>query len=96
MVNADNEEYVGLRNQAIREGDLMVRFSVFEKGREGADAVLQGKCFSQSKEAYNSGDGAKAKSLSLEGKDHQRRKNEFNGKAAQWIYNGSSRSSFRP
>ncbi|KAL8293293.1 hypothetical protein RQP46_000987 [Phenoliferia psychrophenolica] len=73
MANAQNSEYVNLRNQAIREGDLM------------------GKAFSDSKAAYSGGDGARAKQLSGEGHDHQRRKDDFNLQAATWIYNENNK-----
>lgn len=49
---------------------------------------LMGKAFSNSKIAYSSGDGARAKNLSTEGREHQRRKEDFNNQAMEWIFNG--------
>lgn len=49
---------------------------------------LMGQCFSQSKQAYSSGDGERAHQLSMQGKEHQRKRDELNDQAAQWIYNG--------
>jgi hypothetical protein len=49
----------------------------------------QGKAFDESKRAYSSGDGARAKQLSNEGHEHQRKKDNLNKQAAEWIYNGS-------
>ena len=38
--------------------------------------VSQGKAFSASKQAYSSGDGGRAHELSMEGKEHQRKKDD--------------------
>ncbi|KAG5192376.1 hypothetical protein JKP88DRAFT_351974 [Tribonema minus] len=55
--------------------------------REEADreAKLRGECYDQSQEAYNAGDGAKAKELSNKGKDHGRRMEEANARAVRAI-----------
>lgn len=71
MANASNADYVALRNNAIREGDLM------------------GKAFTASKQAYNAGDGGRAHDLSMEGKEHQRKRDQYNDQAANWIYTGA-------
>jgi hypothetical protein len=47
-----------------------------------------GRCFSESKEAYQSGDGARAKELSNEGKKHQAEMEALNRQAGEWIYRG--------
>ncbi|KAM0754360.1 DUF1771-domain-containing protein [Meredithblackwellia eburnea MCA 4105] len=73
MANAQNADYVNLRNLAIKEGDLM------------------GKAFNASKQAYSSGDGARAKQLSNEGHEHQRKKDDYNQQAANWIYNENNK-----
>lgn len=44
------------------------------------------RAFEESHSAYAGGDGARAKELSNEGKAHQRRMEELNKKAADWIY----------
>ncbi|GAA5969547.1 hypothetical protein JCM11641_008153 [Rhodosporidiobolus odoratus] len=74
MANAQNAHYVELRNQAIREGDLMA------------------KAFSSSKQAYASGNGEAAHNLSMEGKHHQRNKDQYNAEAAEWIYRENNRT----
>ncbi len=47
-----------------------------------------GRCFSESKEAYQSGNGARAKELSNEGKRHQVEMEALNRQASEWIYRG--------
>jgi hypothetical protein len=44
------------------------------------------RCFEESKRAYTSGDGAKAKTLSNEGKEHKARMEQSNAEASAWIY----------
>ncbi|ORY89046.1 hypothetical protein BCR35DRAFT_288343 [Leucosporidium creatinivorum] len=74
MANAQNSNYVELRNKAIHEGDLM------------------GKAFAASKQAYSAGDGGRAHDLSIEGKEHQRLKEQYNDQAAQWIFNENNKT----
>lgn len=45
-----------------------------------------GNAFRASKEAYQHGDGARAKQLSDEGNMHQQQMNQLNAQAAEWIY----------
>jgi len=45
--------------------------------------------FKQSQEAYARGDGALAKQLSIEGKEHQRKMESFNKEASDWIFLGA-------
>ena len=47
------------------------------------------RCFQESHEAYSRGDGAKAKELSNQGKEHQRQMEALNKKASDWIYVGA-------
>jgi hypothetical protein len=54
------------------------------------------KCFHESHEAYNRRDGALAKQLSNEGKEHQRKMEEYNRQASDWIFRGSWLSSNNP
>ncbi|KAK9900311.1 DUF1771-domain-containing protein [Cystobasidium minutum MCA 4210] len=72
--NASDPHYVSLRNQALREDDLM------------------GQAFDAASAAYKSGDGARAKELSNEGKMHQRRKEELNDQAADFIFAANNRN----
>ncbi|KAI0079038.1 DUF1771-domain-containing protein, partial [Panus rudis PR-1116 ss-1] len=46
------------------------------------------QCFAQSQEAYQRGDGARAKELSNEGKEHQREMERLNQEASEWIFRG--------
>ena len=43
-------------------------------------------CFEESKRAYGGGDGARAKILSNEGKEHKAKMEELNAEASAWIY----------
>ena len=47
------------------------------------------KCFQESHEAYARGDGARAKELSNQGKDHQRKMGDLNKEASDFIFVGS-------
>lgn len=47
-------------------------------------------CFEESKRAYGSGDGAKAKMLSNEGKEHKERMEQLHAEASAWIYASKS------
>ena len=48
------------------------------------------RCFEESKRAYTAGDGAKAKVLSNEGKEHRVRMEQLHGEASAWIYASKS------
>ncbi|KAJ5901950.1 hypothetical protein N7495_002478 [Penicillium taxi] len=50
------------------------------------EASKRGSCFEQSKEAYSSGDGGRAKQLSEEGKAHGRKMEEYNKQASEFIF----------
>ena len=52
--------------------------------------VSQGQAFTASKQAYAAGDGEEAHNLSVQGKTHQRNRDQLNAEAAQWIFNGGS------
>ncbi|KAK7037277.1 hypothetical protein VNI00_011268 [Paramarasmius palmivorus] len=43
-------------------------------------------CFRESQEAYHNGDGARAKELSNEGKEHQQQMEKLNREASEWIF----------
>lgn len=51
------------------------------------------KSFSQSHDAYNRGDHAAAKEFSNAGKAHQRKMEQVNKEASDWIFRGQSVSS---
>ncbi len=46
------------------------------------------RCFSESHEAYNRGDGAAAKDLSNQGKNHKQKMEQLHKEASKWIYLG--------
>lgn len=46
------------------------------------------RAFGESHQAYSRGDGALAKQLSNQGKDHQRRMEQLNKEASDWIFAG--------
>ncbi|KAJ7703291.1 hypothetical protein B0H17DRAFT_1042619 [Mycena rosella] len=54
------------------------------QANEEGDAMA--KCFAESHEAYSRGDGAGAKQLSNQGKEHQHKMNSLNKEASNWIY----------
>ncbi|KIK67073.1 hypothetical protein GYMLUDRAFT_92914 [Collybiopsis luxurians FD-317 M1] len=55
-----------------------------KRANEEGDAMA--RCFQQSHEAYASGDGAGAKELSNQGKAHQRKMEQLNKEASDWIF----------
>ncbi|KAN0091190.1 DUF1771 domain containing protein [Tylopilus felleus] len=54
------------------------------KANEQGDLMAQ--CFQQSHEAYNQGDGARAKALSGQGKQHEQTMESLNAEASAWIF----------
>ncbi|EAW07518.1 Smr domain-containing protein [Aspergillus clavatus NRRL 1] len=50
------------------------------------EASKRNSCFQQSQEAYSSGDGARAKELSEQGKAHGRKMDEYNKQASEFIF----------
>ncbi|KAJ4468191.1 hypothetical protein J3R30DRAFT_1683465 [Lentinula aciculospora] len=55
-----------------------------KRANEEGDAMA--RCFQQSHEAYARGDGAGAKELSNQGKEHQQKMEKLNKQASDWIY----------
>lgn len=51
------------------------------------------RCFEESQQAYTAGDGAKAKALSNEGKEHRANMEQLNAEASSWIYASELRRS---
>ncbi|KAL2171036.1 hypothetical protein VTG60DRAFT_3884 [Thermothelomyces hinnuleus] len=51
-----------------------------------AEGEKKRSCFDQAHEAYERGDGARAKELSEEGKRHQRKQAEYNKQASEFIF----------
>ncbi|OJK04776.1 hypothetical protein ASPACDRAFT_74348 [Aspergillus aculeatus ATCC 16872] len=50
------------------------------------EASKRNSCFQRSQEAYTSGDGARAKELSEQGKAHGRKMEEYNKQASEFIF----------
>ncbi|SJL10223.1 uncharacterized protein ARMOST_13607 [Armillaria ostoyae] len=44
------------------------------------------RCFNESREAYSRGNGAAAKELSKQGKNHKQKMEQLNKEASDWIY----------
>lgn len=53
---------------------------------------MMAQCFQESHEAYARRDGALAKDLSNQGKEHQRKMEELNEQASSWIFIGAKLS----
>jgi DNA-nicking Smr family endonuclease len=66
----------------------------YERRQADMHARLRGEAYVKSKTCYQSGDHAGAKKYSDMGKEHDRKMNEFNDKAANVIY--GSKNSGRP
>ena len=68
------------------------------RANEEGDAMA--RCFQESHEAYARKDGAGAKQLSNQGKEHQRKMEDLNRQASVWIFvennKASSKNDFRP
>ncbi|KAJ3776478.1 hypothetical protein FB446DRAFT_721123 [Lentinula raphanica] len=62
-----------------------------KRANEEGDAMA--KSFQESHEAYARGDGAGAKELSNKGKEHQRKMEQFNKQASDWIYTENNKDS---
>ncbi|KAJ3571770.1 hypothetical protein NP233_g3545 [Leucocoprinus birnbaumii] len=58
--------------------------SLRSRANEEGDAMA--KCFEESHQAYSNRDGALAKELSNKGKQHQKRMEELNKQASDWIF----------
>ncbi|KAN0091189.1 DUF1771 domain containing protein [Tylopilus felleus] len=56
------------------------------RGQANEQGNLMAQCFQQSHEAYNRRDGARAKELSEQGRQHQRAMKSLNAEASAWIF----------
>lgn len=65
--------------------------SLRARANEHGDMMAQ--CFQQSHEAYARRDGALAKDLSNQGKEHQRKMEELNKQASDWIFIENNKNS---
>ncbi|WWD21271.1 hypothetical protein CI109_105755 [Kwoniella shandongensis] len=51
------------------------------------------RCFAESQQAYQSGDGARAHELSVEGKQHQAKQDQLDDQASAWIFDANNEDS---
>lgn len=56
------------------------------RARANEEGNSMARAFEESHQAYSRGDGALAKQLSNQGKDHQRRMEQLNKEASDWIF----------
>ncbi|KZO98924.1 DUF1771-domain-containing protein [Calocera viscosa TUFC12733] len=63
------------------------------RAQANAEGDQMGQCFDRAHEAHERGDGAAAKELSNEGHEHQRRMEQLNRQAADWIFQANNSSS---
>ncbi|OAL69793.1 hypothetical protein A7D00_5832 [Trichophyton violaceum] len=56
------------------------------RGLARHEAELRGSCFDRSRQAYENGDGQRAKELSEEGKEHGRKMEQYNKQASEFIF----------
>ena len=54
------------------------------------EAEARGRCFDQSKQAYQHGDGAHAKELSNQGKQHDVQCENYNQQAAMFVFRANN------
>jgi hypothetical protein len=60
------------------------------RARANEEGDKMAKCFEDSHEAYARKDGALAKELSNQGKEHKRKMEELNAQASAWIFKSES------
>ena len=56
------------------------------RSRANGEGDKMANCFEESRRAYGAGDGARAKVLSNEGKEHKAKMEELHAEASAWIY----------
>jgi len=77
-------------DNAINQRDAHYQ-SLRSQARDEGDAMA--RTFRESQEAYQSGDGAKAKELSNEGKRHKAEMERLNQEASEWIFKANNEDS---
>ena len=70
-------------NYLVNDQDPQYR-ALRDRANQEGDAMA--RCFSESHQAYDRGDGALAKRLSDEGKAHKAEMEKLNDQASQWIF----------
>jgi hypothetical protein len=66
------------------------------RARANMEGDQMAKCFEESHEAYARKDGARAKELSNQGKEHKRRMEELNLQASEWIFTSELQNTCLP
>lgn len=92
MMNAQNQQYVGLRSLFLSLYDHIWKLMILRIDQAIQAGDMGARCSRDSQSAYQAGDGAKAKELSIEANEHRRMQDVYDGQAAQWIYDRSSLS----
>ncbi|WWC63749.1 uncharacterized protein I303_106354 [Kwoniella dejecticola CBS 10117] len=80
---AMNQDQINATNQRYTE--------LRDRARKEGDEAH--RCFAQSQQAYQSGDGERAHELSVQGKSHQKRQDELDDEASAWIFNENNKAS---
>ncbi|WWC72848.1 uncharacterized protein I206_106812 [Kwoniella pini CBS 10737] len=80
---AMNQDQINATNQRYTE--------LRDKARKEGDEAH--RCFAQSQQAYQSGDGERAHELSVQGKSHQKKQDDLDDEASSWIFNENNKSS---
>lgn len=77
-----------LGGRALRHGDNDEAEREYDRLRDLAreEAEKRNRAFERSRQAYEDGDGAAAKELSNEGKAHDRRMDDYNRQASEFIF----------
>ncbi|KFA75138.1 hypothetical protein S40288_02839 [Stachybotrys chartarum IBT 40288] len=77
-----------LGGRALRTGDDDDAEREYDRLRDlaRAEAERRNDCFERSRQAYNDGDGAGAKELSNQGKAHDRKMDDYNRQASEFIF----------
>ncbi|KFH41249.1 Smr domain-containing protein C11H11.03c-like protein [Hapsidospora chrysogenum ATCC 11550] len=81
-----------LGGRALHSGDDDETEREYDRLRDlaRAEAEKRNSCFERSKRAYADGDGAAAKDLSNQGKAHDRKMDEYNEQAAEFIFRANN------
>ncbi|KAI5305263.1 histone methyltransferase set2 [Ascosphaera pollenicola] len=86
MSSAVDNEYLGGHGFSHGDNDEVEAEYDRLRGLARQEAQARGECFQRSQDAYNDGDGAAAKELSNEGKEHGAQMAEYNRQASEFIF----------
>ncbi|KAI5292620.1 hypothetical protein KEM52_006197 [Ascosphaera acerosa] len=85
-----DREYLGGHGSSHGDDDEVEAEYDRLRGLAREEAEKRGDCFQRSQEAYNAGDGAAAKELSNEGKEHGAQMAEYNRQASEYIFRANN------